>query len=121
MVNDKSIRDTAIITFTLIGGLFLLQKCSGDNVKIENKLYIQSGNNHSVNIGDKEEVNSSNDSSYKGRDSQINLASYKSTSDAKKDSIIETKEVNKDKSDKNDSSFTHSITVEKNGSIPILK
>ncbi len=38
-MKDKSIRDTAIITFTLIGGLFLLQKCSSDDVKIENRLY----------------------------------------------------------------------------------
>jgi len=33
-MKDKSIRDTAIITITLIGGLFLLQKCSGDETKI---------------------------------------------------------------------------------------
>ncbi len=82
-MKDKSIRDTAIITFTLIGGLFLLQKCSSDDVKIENRLYKEKDreNSHSKMLN----------SSYQNRDKEMDIASYRAD----------------DKNDTEDDSFTY--------------
>ena len=75
-MQDKSIRDTAIITITLIGGLFLLQKCSSDDAKIikrDKKIETISQQKKDSQRGSLIE-NSSNK-----KDKDINLSSYKST------------------------------------------
>jgi len=96
-MKDKSIRDTAIITITLIGGLFLLQKCSGDEVKTlkrDIKISQTKGHSQKDTLQEGTEKNSLVDNSYIKRDNEIVLASYKSASNTnytKEKHIIETK------------------------------
>ncbi len=96
MRQDKSIRDTAIITITLIGGLFLLQRCSNegnirDKIEMKNVLNTNKSLDSQTLLYDE----------YKTRDSEIPLASYKAVPKDKKNI---------------DSNITHTITIDKNSS-----
>jgi len=94
VMQDKSIRDTAIITFTLIGGLFLLQKCSNNEVRKIALIEQNQTVNRQQTLID----------SYEYRDNEILLASYKTALNIGDDKIDKTH------------NLRHSVVVEKNGS-----
>ncbi|MCK4442430.1 MAG: hypothetical protein KAU90_10515, partial [Sulfurovaceae bacterium] len=94
-MQDKSIKDTAIITITIIGGLFLLQKCTSDEVKKDIKIEKISQKDTLKEHSQKDLLI---DDSYNHRDKEIALASYKSTFNTQQNDI------------------THNIYIEKNNS-----
>ena len=100
MMKDKSIRDTAIITITLIGGLFLLQKCNGNEVKIAKrdikieKISQKEGHSQKDTLQEGSQAHSLVDNSYSQREKEIALASYKAVPHNKQKEIVISKDNN---------------------------
>ncbi|HHD80986.1 MAG TPA: hypothetical protein ENK99_05300, partial [Campylobacterales bacterium] len=110
-MKDKSIRDTAIITITLIGGLFLLQKCSSDEVKRDIKIDKISQKDTLKEYSHKHSLV---DDSYNHRDNEINLASYKSAPHTQQKDITHSVHIEKSNSNINTVKIVVSNSKDKN-------
>jgi len=122
-MKDKSIRDTAIITITLIGGLFLLQKCSGEETKIvkrDIKISQIKGHSQKNTLQEEKKTNSLIDSSYIKRDNEIVLASYKSSPDTQQKDLTHTISIEKNNSNINTIKIVVSNTKDNNKTIQTL-